>query len=232
MSSTALRCVLFDLATIVFVKKKTLYRSNVRFLYIRGMEEMRLYDKEGNRLYLTPEERKQFLEHVKKERIKYRTFAETLTYTGCRISEALEITPSRINIDQEEIVLRSLKKRKDDVFRSVPVPPELINTLVLAFDLRSKQKSKKNVASQPLWSWNRKHAYEIIKKLMINAGIPEGKHRMPKGLRHAFGINAIIKKVPESTLQKWMGHSDTKTTAIYTNVVGPEEKVLARRTWE
>ncbi len=201
-------------------------------MYFRSMNEMRLYDSEGKRLYLNQEERLQFLAHLKTQRIKYRTFAETLTYTGCRLSEALEISPSRINIDQEEIILRTLKKRKDDVYRSVPVPSELINTLVLAFDLRSSLKGKKKNYEVPLWSWNRKHAYQIIKTLMIDSEIPAGKHRMPKGLRHGFGVNAIVKGVPLSMLQKWMGHSDMKTTAIYAQAIGKEEKAIASRMWE
>ncbi|WP_254884153.1 site-specific integrase [Aquimarina sp. TRL1] len=195
------------------------------------MNEMRLYDTNGDRLYLTPEERKLFIDCAKEQPNKVMTFALTLAYTGCRISEALEITPSRIDLDQKQILLRSLKKRKNDVYRTVPVPNELIDPLVLVYDLIKIKKSRGLKAIKPLWTWTRQHSYEIIKKVMIDAGIPEGKHRMPKGLRHAFGVNAIVNGVPESRLQKWMGHSDLKTTSIYTNVIGREEREIAKRMW-
>ncbi|MEL6828499.1 MAG: hypothetical protein AAGK67_14910 [Pseudomonadota bacterium] len=77
------------------------------------MSEMRLYDEHGQRLYLTPSEREAFLAAAKKQRPIVRTFCETLAYTGCRISEALEITPRRVLIDDGRVTLRTLKKRKD-----------------------------------------------------------------------------------------------------------------------
>ncbi|WP_250565504.1 hypothetical protein [Adonisia turfae] len=32
-------------------------------------------------------------------------------------------------------------------------------------------------------------------------------------------------------LQKWMGHPDMKTTAIYANALGDEEREIAARMW-
>ena len=68
---------------------------------------------------------------------------------------------------------------------------------------------------------------EIIKPLMVKAGIPEGAHRTSKGLRHAYGVNAVTRNIPLDMLQKWMGHSDIKTTAIYANAIGKEEAEIA-----
>ena len=57
---------------------------------------MRLYDIQGNRLYPSADECSAFLAAGRKRPPDERTFAETLTFTGCRISEALEITsPAR-----------------------------------------------------------------------------------------------------------------------------------------
>ena len=58
-----------------------------------------------------------------------------------------------------------------------------------------------------------------------------GIHANAKGLRHAFGVNAVIKNVPLPTLQKWLGHEDLNTTAIYAQAVGDEERQLASRLW-
>jgi integrase/recombinase XerD len=40
---------------------------------------------------------------------------------------------------------------------------------------------------------------------MEAAGLPEGPHRSPKGLRHGFGVHAISSGVPLNMLGKWMG---------------------------
>lgn len=193
---------------------------------------MRLFNADGNRLYLTQSERLAFLEIARLERPEVRTFAETLAYTGCRISEALELVPKRVALDECRIVLRSLKKRREDVYRAVPVPLEYIDTLDMVHRIRKAQKSKKT-ANQCLWSWTRQHVTtQIIKPLMIKAGIREGAHRTSKGLRHAYGVNAVTRNIPLNMLQKWMGHADMKTTAIYANAVDEEEAGLAAKMWE
>ena len=58
-----------------------------------------------------------------------------------------------------------------------------------------------------------------------------GKQATPKGLRHSFGINAVMHSIPLNVVQKWMGHADMRTTAIYAQVQGPEERQLAERMW-
>lgn len=192
---------------------------------------MRLYDKEGNRLYLTAEERKRFLAVAKKQNARVRTFAEVLVYTGCRISEALELVPKSIEREESKIVFRSLKKRTNDIYRSVPVPEDLIDVLTLAHELIKLQKNAHLTASKRLFPWTRQHAHTIVKGLMIEAEIMPGRHRTAKGLRHAYGVNAITKGIPLNMLQRWMGHADIKTTAIYANAIGEEEKSIAARMW-
>ena len=115
---------------------------------------MRLFNADGNRLYLTQSERQAFLDAARLEHPEVRTFAETLAYTGCRISEALELVPKRVALDECRIELRSLKKRREDVYRAVRVPPEYIDTLDMVHRIRKVQKSKKT-ANQCLWSWTR-----------------------------------------------------------------------------
>jgi site-specific recombinase XerD len=66
---------------------------------------------------------------------------------------------------------------------------------------------------------------------MIDADISEGKHRSPKGLRHAYSINAQSKGIPTNMLQKWMGYSAIKTTSIYATVIGKEEADIANKIW-
>ena len=62
---------------------------------------------------------------------------------------------------------------------------------------------------------------------MDKAGI-EGVQASPKGLRHSYGVYAMLKGVPLHQLCKWMGHADVKTTAIYAQAVGEESPICAR----
>lgn len=195
------------------------------------MSEMRLFDPDGNRLYLNSLEMEIFLQSAKEQNPKLRTLAETMAFTGCRISEALQLSTRSIERESNRIVFNSLKKRRGDVFRAVPVPHQLIDLLTIGHNLIKKQKKEKD-AKILLWSWSRQHAFELIRKVMIDAGISEGKHRSPKGLRHAYGVNAISKGIPINMLQKWMGHADIKTTSIYANAIGKEEAHIANKMWE
>jgi len=194
------------------------------------MSEMTIYDQKGKRLYLDKKEVEEFLVCARKQNTDYQTFAEILVYTGCRISEALNLTAENIKINENEITFNSLKKRKDSVYRDVPVPPSFMATLKVAHQLVKKQKSKK-LSNALIWTWTRQHANTIIKSIMKEAGIVEGKHRTPKGLRHAYGVNAIKNDIPLNMLRKWMGHADMKTTAIYANAIGKEEAEIASKMW-
>lgn len=72
------------------------------------MTEMRLYDTQGNRLYLNADERAAFLNVARQRPARDRTLCETLHFTGCRPSELIEITPARVDLSADTIAIRSL----------------------------------------------------------------------------------------------------------------------------
>jgi integrase len=200
------------------------------------MSEMRLHDPAGNRLYLNAEERAAFLAAARRQPARDRTLCEALHWTGCRPSELLEITPARIDLSGGTIAIRSLKKRRDAagqqkiVFRSVPVPAEFLDTLDIAHGIREAQKSRKKAAVS-IWALSRVRIWQIVTRVMEQAELPDGPNRSPKGLRHGFGVHAIVQGVPMHMVQKWMGHAQLSTTAIYADAVGKEEQDIAGRMW-
>ena len=199
--------------------------------------EMRLFDDEGQKLYLTATERKRFLEAAKSESRESRVFCHLLHFTGCRPSEALELTPNKILIPEKSIVFRTLKKRKYDnqgrkrkpQFRQIPVPERLIEELDLVFDLRRKRSKKELLI--PLWSISRATAWRRIKKVMERANI-FGPCATSKGLRHSFGIALIEAQTPITLVRDLLGHTDLKTTEIYLSVIGQEKRGLVMKAWE
>lgn len=195
-------------------------------------ENTQLFDPNGKRLYLTPDERESFLKTALEADRFVRTLCTTLHYTGCRITEALQLTPRRIDLSSNLVIFESLKKRSRGVFRAVPVPPEYVDALNMVHAIRDAQNSPETTRQdQPLWSWSRTTAWRHIKKVMDSSNIQPGPHLCPKGLRHGYGIHAISKGVPLNMLQKWMGHSKMETTSIYANAVGEEQSNIASRMW-
>ncbi len=69
-----------------------------------------------------------------------------------------------------------------------------------------------------------------VNDVMIEAGII-GPQATAKGLRHGYGIHAVRSGVQLHMLQKWMGHANMATTAIYANAIGTEELNIADRMW-
>lgn len=195
-------------------------------------EAIRLYDATGARLYLTQSERQTFIEAAKSVSRPERTFCTFLHDTGCRISEALEVTGRRIDMQDKAAILRTLKKRRTDAYRAVPLSDATLDLLDMVHGLREAHSGRRtDILDAPLWPLSRVTAWRIVKKVMDAAGIEEGPHRSPKGLRHGFGIHAIVSGVPVTALQSWMGHSKLETTSIYLNAIGQEQRELAARMW-
>ena len=190
---------------------------------------MQLYDAEDRRLYLTEDERRAFIAAAAKAPREVRTFCGVLHATGCRISEALALSADHIDLSGRVIVFASLKKRKRGVFRAVPVAPELLDTLDLVHGIREAPRRGRTGAV--LWPWSRMTAFRRVQEIMTVAGIPDGPHACPKGLRHGFGVPAVSRGIALNMVQKWLGHAQLTTTAIYANAVGEEEQSIAARMW-
>ena len=190
-----------------------------------------LFNTAGKRLYLTDSERKKFLAAADQEERQVRTFCYVLAHTGCRISEALQLVGERIDFDAGAIVFESLKKRKRGVYRAVPVPPAVLEMLAMVHGLKDrKKKAKKDSPPALLWDFGRTTAWKKVLAVMAAAGV-KGPQATPKGLRHGFGVAAIQAGIPLNLLQRWLGHAQLTTTAIYANAVGPEERNIAARMW-
>ena len=182
---------------------------------------MGLFDNAGGRKYVCGGELPRFLAAASRADAPTRTFCYLLAITGCRVSEALELTVGQLDGETCRVVFRTLKRRKL-AFRAIPVPPEFMADLV--------QLAGQQPATTRLWAWCRQTGWRRVKSVMAEAGI-EGTQASPKGLRHGFGVANAQESVPMATTQKWLGHAKLETTAIYQQVVGAEERAFAERLW-
>lgn len=195
---------------------------------------MTLYSGDGERKYLNSEERRRFYAALPVIRdATERAFAETIYWTGCRPSEALQLDIMRVNVDEAFLVFRTLKQHgqnKGKRFRIVPVPREFINLLDKLHDVLKTQQGQFGNQLRRLWTFGRQKGWKLIKTVMIKARV-FGVRACGRGLRHSFGVHAILHGVPVTSLQKWMGHTSLKTTSIYLNIIGLEDRAIAKRMW-
>lgn len=181
--------------------------------------DWQVYDKRGSRKYLNSGERVRFLSAADHLEPTQRALCYVLAYTGCRVSEALELTTDRLDIDQRALRIRTLKRRRL-AFRVVPIPDHLVAMLC----------ALRKAAHEPFCPVHRSTAWRIVRKAMTAAKIA-GPMATPKGCRHAFGILAASRNLPAPLLQKFLGHASLTTTAIYLDAVGVEERQFAERMW-
>ncbi len=183
-----------------------------------------LYDQTGKRLYLTPVERTRFLSAAKIQSPEWRTFAEFLLLTGCRISEALNVHADHFDFEENRVAVETLKQRQRGIWRRIPLPESFLADMDRVHGVRRTE------TSENIWPCGRTTAFERIKKGMAAAEVV-GPQACPKGLRHTFAIHALLSGVPITTLQRWMGHARLETTQIYLSVGGDEEYQLAAQMW-
>ncbi len=183
--------------------------------------EMRLYSTRNQRLYINRSERKMYRKAALQKPEKTRLLCLVLFYTGCRISEAINIKWTDIQWNEGIIAIRSLKKRDKHQVREIPVPPELITILKSIYTIQNEHS---------VFQHDRTTGWRRVTETMKTADIV-GIHATPKGLRHSFAMWCAYNAIPITLCQKWMGHSDIRTTAIYYQIVGKEEIELAEKLW-
>lgn len=180
-------------------------------------QPIQLRDRQGRRKYLTPHERTLFFKHTIGLPRRHATFCRTLLFTGCRLSEALNLSEFSTDTDASLITFKTLKQSGDAKYRSIPVPQRL------SADVHA-------LGPHP-FPFSRTTAWRLVKQVMANSGI-HGPQATPRGLRHGFAINCAIENAVISKIQAWMGHSSPMTTMIYLDAVGAEERDFIRRTWK
>ena len=186
---------------------------------------MSLRDNMGQRKYLNHMERLRFLEKTKHYRSDIKLFCQLLYYTGARIAEIHNLTRDSIDFSNKTVVLESLKKRQRGIYREIPLPMHLLENLLGYISNLGYENSQ----NQCLWSFSLRTASRHVKRLMQDAEIM-GLQSCARGLRHGFAVHAVA-KVPITMVKKWLGHATLETTEIYLDVVGIEEREIAKRIW-
>lgn len=129
--------------------------------------------------------------------------------------------------------MRSAKKRgdkKNRVFRAVPVPSAFIDKLEQVHNIHRIQYFDDMRLNDRLWRFSRTTGWRRMAGVMNKAGL-SGVKACSRGLRHSMGVHAASNFVPESRIQKWLGHESLDTTSIYMDMAGLEDRAIAKRMW-
>ena len=177
------------------------------------------HDETGRRRYITRAERQAFLAVADRLRPDVRALCHVYAYSGCRVSEALELRRDRMDLERCALTIRTLKRRRT-VFRTVPVPDTVL-AMLLALPVHPGGR---------FWIMHRATAWRHVSAACAAAGI-EGPMACGRGLRHGYCLGAALSKVPPNLITKWAGHSSASTTYAYLDAVGFEEREFAQRMW-
>jgi integrase/recombinase XerD len=167
--------------------------------------------------YLTPEEIKVPTEAFNGSRSSQRNHLLILLLfqTSLKISEALKLTPSSIQMFEGKPVLSVMGKGKKP--RLVACPERL------AEKLKSYAYEKKIGPKDRLFPINRSRAWQIIKEASIKAGLK--KRVYPHLLRHSDAIERLRQTGNPKALQLHLGHSSTIMTMRYLSALTQEDAV-------
>ena len=191
-----------------------------------------LFTPDGERKYMLSHEVNAILSEVKKAPLpEHRSFIYLLSATGCRVSEALELTYSRFDLDGGMVVFRTLKQEDETDFRAVHLPEVVLETLDNVHRIRQIQSQPARGRQKQLWTWNRSHAWRIVKNYIEQAGIT-GAQATVKGFRHSFAVLTLNLEVNPFAVQTFMGHKKLDTTMNYAKGTVPEQRPMMQKFWD
>lgn len=157
---------------------------------------------------LTGEEIKKMIDVT--SNIKHRLVLKILYGCGLRVSEVVNLKKQDLNFDENLIHIKLAKGKKD---RFVKIPEKLKEELK-SYCILSQD--------EILFPSNRggKLTKKTIGKIVENSAKKAGikKQVYPHLLRHSFATHLLEQGTDLRIIQKLLGHSDIKTTQIYTQI--------------
>jgi integrase/recombinase XerD len=150
--------------------------------------------------------------------IRDRAVLELMYASGLRVSEAVNLKVSDINL--EVGFLRCIGKGSKE--RIVPLGREARSSLGRYLEKARPKLLKKSSADPVLFlsrlgrRISRQSLWKLIKFYAKKAGIK--KNIRPHTLRHSFATHLLERGADLRSVQEMLGHSDISTTQIYTHV--------------
>lgn len=150
--------------------------------------------------------------------------------TGLRAAELIGMRVKNADLDLDPPMIRVRRGAKGSKTRDVPAPQRTV-TAVRSYLTERTERAKNDerlahVDDSPLWvRHNGKPMNTQMLDRLIRQCADQGDVSLPgqaaaHGFRHHYGMQLARRGVPVPLIQEAMGHSDSRTTAIYTRAVG------------
>lgn len=163
--------------------------------------------------HLTPEQIKKLVDALEADKSPIAKAVLFALYTGCRKSEILRLTWSRVDFDNNRILITNRKGRKggrsgpDLNVHMTPVLRELLESIPRTDGLVFPGENG------AVWSETR-HVTNRVRKA---AGLPKS-FRPWHGLRHSFASMLVSQGESLYTVQALLGHNNPQTTKRYSHL--------------
>ncbi len=141
--------------------------------------------------------------------LKHRLVVKLLYSSGLRLQELIDLKREDLDFDRGLINIKKGKGKKD---RVTLFSDSLKNDLLKYYSINDFK--TKYLFEGRKGKYSKKSVQEILKKL----GKKEGIKITPHMLRHSFATHLLESGTDIRYIQKLLGHSDLKTTEVYTYV--------------
>lgn len=139
--------------------------------------------------------------------LKHRLVISLLYSSGLRLSEIINLRTQDVNLIDNTIRVQKGKGKKDRI---------TILSKKVKSELNKYKKGEKYVFESNGKKYNKRSIQEIVKKAAKLANITSTV--TPHVLRHSFATHLLENGTDIRHIQKLLGHSNIKTTQIYTHV--------------
>jgi integrase/recombinase XerD len=147
------------------------------------------------------------------DNLKHRLIVKILYSTGLRLEELISLKRKDLDFDRNVIYVRKGKGRKD---RITLMSESLKMDLLKYYSVSTF--STEYVFEGRNGRYNKKSVQKVLDKLGKKVGVRVHPHM----LRHSFATHLLEQGTDLRIIQKLLGHSDVKTTEIYTHVANSE----------
>jgi len=145
------------------------------------------------------------------ERGKYRlrdlALVATLTFTGCRLGEALKLKLKDLDFKEKTVKIRQEKKREEFI-RVVPVPSRLYWDIMERYARRIPHKESR------LFELSDRQVRNVIYKFSLRY---LKLCLRPHSIRHSYALFVLKTTKDLEVVRRLLGHSDYKWLRVYLN---------------
>lgn len=177
----------------------------------------RAFRRELPKYFVVDEVQRIVSDELKQKNFKSYVFILFLWCTGMRESEALSLKVSDIDLRNQTVKVKTMKRRNH--IRVIPLPQILTGEIAVFINENGLKRDDK------LFQFNRKTGYNLIHKACRVAGLDDERAH-PHTFRHSYAINCLTQGVPVTAVRDLLGHRDILSTLVYTQILAYDVKVF------